>query len=642
MPLTDDPDFLRRVADKAKNMPGGGGLDLVTKIAPYISRFVEAAQRQLETLAARDPRVEEAFSPPNSIDLLASVGAVLAFYAAHFHNKQYEADPQGLNNDADAQDVTDLQDRTHNLAAHALYKNTLNFCVNMSDFVNKLLTDWADLQRVFFSQYQLLALRKVDTTGSDSHKQGQQVLILTFYVQPAVAAPQARKGVLRVARFGLGLHNSNANQVNVQMEKKLVYKPSDVELDCRLVGDTYNLRGRLGARNDLPDLSAGSLFELVNQRLSPPTPLPVYLIWPRRPASLMTPDVNGSLPIYQSYGWIEFLTHDPPDADAQDPRRLKRYPPDQRDWITSDSGEVTNFYSLHGWYAALGIAFAFCDSHHGNVMVSRRKPYLIDLEICFKMRITSYFDTMLDRAIQQGQALFFSDDRLDTRTRQAKRQIADQCLAALQKIVANIDRLKTWVRNPHMRNTVARYTTRPTPTFGSTLRGIYMEHALDPIPDPRNAGDANWNSFTGNLFQTDWTHWVQNGGRPNWATISIDHDLHDYYQCDFPCYYRRLGSTELMNCRGVKVVVAQPPPQPGANPLIAGPAYFDWDQANIRGGMNALTAVDIVELQLDALADATAGGDGLTFLQRYHRNVENTVGNLLLSFQSDGPDEMWG
>jgi hypothetical protein len=482
----------------------------------------------------------------------------------------------------------------------------------------------------------------VTTTGSDPHKQGQQVLLLTFHVQPAAAAAQPRRGVLNVARFGVGIHNQNANQVNVQMEQRLVYKPSDVELDCRLVGDTYNLRGRLGANPELPNLTQGSLFELINNRLNPPTPLPVYLIWPRRPASLMTPDINGNMPIFQSYGWIEFLTHDPPDADAQNPRLLSRYPPLLRDWIACDPDDVRNFYSLHGWYAALGVAFAFCDSHHGNVLVSRRKPYLIDLEICFKMRIRSYFDTMLDRAIQQGQALYFGDDRLDTRTRQAKVQLAAQCLDALQKIVANIDRLKAWVTDQHMRNTVARYTTRPTPAFGANLRGIYMGHALDPVPDARNVADPNWATLAGNRFQTDWTDWVQRGNRPNWATVSPDHDLLDYLNCDFPCYYRRLGSTQLMNCRGVVVRVAQPPLQPGANPAIAGPAYFDWDTGNIRGGVNVLTAVDIVELQLDALADATVGADGLTFLQRYHRDVETTVGNLLPSLQADGPDSMWG
>ena len=58
-------------------------------------------------------------------------------------------------------------------------------------------------------------LKKIKTTGNDFHKGGKQVLILTFQLAGPAAGGAGKPELGRV-----------------------VYKPSAVEIDCRIVGDS--------------------------------------------------------------------------------------------------------------------------------------------------------------------------------------------------------------------------------------------------------------------------------------------------------------------------------------------------------------------------------------------------------------------
>src|SRR5262249_51818556 len=140
---------------------------------------------------------------------------------------------------------------------------------------------WGSIQITFADRPGSLLdkLTAIQSTGSDFHKGGQQVLILTFSIQGATRT----------------LH--------------VVYKPSDLEVDCLIVGDTQ-------AVNILrPRFQQSSLMEMLNSLIQGRQDLglyafPTYKILPLSPGSLLSPDHDGTLPIRNSYGYIQFLEYD--------------------------------------------------------------------------------------------------------------------------------------------------------------------------------------------------------------------------------------------------------------------------------------------------------------------------------------------
>ncbi|MEO1378235.1 MAG: DUF4135 domain-containing protein, partial [Cyanobacteria bacterium J06635_10] len=165
------------------------------------------------------------------------------------------------------------------LCQHAVQKIAENFTNNLQTFVTHLVNDWNDVNNCFFAG-NAQALQKIKTTGSDYHKGGKQVLILTF-------------------------------QVNGNGPNKLVYKPSDIEVDCRLVGDIAAVRGYLPGNLQLT--LTNSFAELINQFIpNDNCPLQTYKILPRYPGSVLAPNPNDqSVRIRDSYGYIEYLKHEP-------------------------------------------------------------------------------------------------------------------------------------------------------------------------------------------------------------------------------------------------------------------------------------------------------------------------------------------
>lgn len=221
----------------------------------------------------------------------------------------------------------------------------------------RVVSDWPDLQAYFFSSIppapntpQIVRLTRIDTTGSDFHKGGGQVLLLGF------------------------IDSANA-------QRRLVYKPTDIERDFRVVGNTAVLAATIGdnpkltvvtkkgvTRANLLNNQGGnqgrSLAEMVNELGQDQDPkIPTYRILPVYPGSSLAA-ADGGFPIRESYGYLEFLSYG--EAD----NRL-------------DGEQATTYYRSLGAAVAVCYAFQVTDLHQENLIVHQRMPHLIDLEMAY-------------------------------------------------------------------------------------------------------------------------------------------------------------------------------------------------------------------------------------------------------------------
>src|SRR5262249_10216865 len=224
----------------------------------------------------------------------------------------------------------------------------------------RIIADKRTIQEFFEednSLFVLLSLQQIESSGSDFHKGGKQVLILHFNTL-----------------FG---------------PFKLVYKPSDVEIDCLITGDARAIR------KVIPDFMMESLVEIFNklvreQKGAHPhaLPLPTYKILPFRRMSTEPPANPPFAAVPQLYGYIEYLKDD------------ATYWPSSANYTTlftstEDKRHITNFYQQTGEWLALACTFSLMDLHLQNVRVRAYQPHLIDLEASLGEYIEEVKSTLL-------------------------------------------------------------------------------------------------------------------------------------------------------------------------------------------------------------------------------------------------------
>ena len=286
--------------------------------------------------------------------------------------------PHALTQQGQTLDGVDAFYARHPLLSHVLQTLSNNFQNNIRLAMERLIADWGDINAVF-GNGDFTQLLKIQPTGSDSHKGGKQVLIFEFAV-----------------------HNASP--------RKVVYKPSDIETDYRIIGDTQAVQG-LG-------LPAGeSLTEITNRQLEnenrefiqdewDPAPadiprwlerlrLPTYRILPRNPGSQQALQ-HAQLNIGDSYGYLEFIDHQPqlhsPFSDGEIVKKThirhlwESTPAAARqafDWITDTQDDAIVLYRQWGQLMAMAHVFSITDLHMQNQIVHQKKPTLIDLEVSF-------------------------------------------------------------------------------------------------------------------------------------------------------------------------------------------------------------------------------------------------------------------
>lgn len=249
-------------------------------------------------------------------------------------------------------------------------KDTLckNFLKNMLKTFKRLDQDMSILREGFLNDLgQNISLVNIGSTNSEFHRQGQQVLILTFF--------------------------GNGNT------KKVVYKPSAVQTDAMLVGDVKRL-GQLDQRY----AKQYSLLEALNRGLERANqkPLPTYLIIPR--------EDKTSAVTTNRYGYVEYLSHGPWFDSAFDVLEpLEKIRPAERmdtartlcdtaintalqsaaaskkcDYVTRDPHDVEQYSYDCGVLLILILIAGLSDRICDNFIIHHLRPYMIDAEICFE------------------------------------------------------------------------------------------------------------------------------------------------------------------------------------------------------------------------------------------------------------------
>lgn len=571
--------LLETLADKQVYLRARGTHDDAYSLATakYYAPEIDRANTALKTLKANvAERIKPALMRDQRRRMLGWLGAKLEYYAWEYHCSLAGGNDNVL--PAPTATQVDALYATDTLARHALQTITDQFIQVITDITSHVDADWDDIHGVFFPGWTLRSLTKLSFADSDPHKGGKSVVMLGFKAERG-RFPHRRKRVLR-----------------------LVYKPSDLTLDFFLVGDTARVRAVVPALAVPP---GGSLLEIFNARIGgpgfvadpavnmqPAPVLPVYPILPRNGGNVTT-----------AYGYIKFLTHDPTPqvVPAQMRARRLKLPPERRDWIASTNDELLAYYRLFGWYCAIALNFGLADAHNGNMIVHRKKPYLIDNEISFKWPCDSLGKTGLHQVMQSWGPWDKDYDRLGgdkcqlyyanpatnaveaTKGSRAAATIKAGLREAFALIVADPGgALRAWLQSPELAGATARYTPRATRSYGESLREVYFRTNCGfATPNPPG---TPWHptAFMRNGAIKWWYNGLDANHRPNYAMCDPQHDWADYLNCDYPAYYRVLGSRDLLNSRGAVVAVANPPlpyndPAVNANRTrtIAGPAYFD-------------------------------------------------------------------
>ncbi len=551
-------------------------------------------------------RIRPALKEDRRMELLGALGARLEYYAWQYHvalaPPNHNLLPAPSQIAIDDLCGTAVPVGPNFLARHAVTTITAQFIAYITAVVNHVDADWADIRNVFFPQWQLQELLELGASGSDSHKGGHSVVILTFQGRslPPVAVPATAGDRLR-----------NFFTISTARKLRLVYKPSDLTLDFLMVGDTAHVRAQVAG---LPNPPGGSLLENLNTLLTPggafvadpafaarpPLQLPIYSLLPRNGGVLAT-----------AYGYIEFLDHGPEatpvsavtfNVQLRDRDRL------HWDWITEDNNDLIDYYRIFGWYCAIGLNFGLADAHNQNVMVHNKKPHLIDMEVSFKWICETLDKTGLQDVMSSpGPAkkgdwchIFYRNGGVLSRTTGTQAAVyinhaLDEAFALIQADPGNA--LQGWLGCAPVAGAIARYTPRATAAFGMRLRGVYLTPRA-PVP---GVGVAHGVNFT-SQYDTDQQTWYRQNEaehRPNYSLACPQHEYQCYLNCDYPAFYRQLNSMDLMDARGAVVIVGAPvaawnAPNMAAHlrpKTIAGAHYFDHYPAVFRFEIPNLTAL---------------------------------------------------
>jgi hypothetical protein len=502
------------------------------------------------------------------------------------------------------------------LTEHYLTRIAAQFCANLGEAITRVQADQNLLNLLFFGGAGIQQLDRIELSGADSHKGGKQVLFLTFRLH--------------------GPQNPTA---------RLVYKPSDVELDYRICGDTVAVATATGQPNPLG--AGASLVERINRHAAAADRLPTYRILPCNPGSQLHEDQNGALPIRTSYGYVEFLSSQPPRRadglyeDVTDDEVA------QSDWLCATVQEVRRFYYTWGQWIALARLFSWGDLHQENVIVHRKRPYPIDLEISCTGPMSSLMGTQIavafatgglasgtaphprferggdntanlqfDPYIRSTNALTVNRIAFETddgwRVPAPERHlvfITGGMRAIYQIVTANRGEFLDWIALAGARFTpysTGNYTRAlavmaGTPAYAGWEPPVQAEGPdADPAADHDNL--LRWKEVIDPLLAPRGADgqplpqgaWPPN--RPNDVLATLQHDYRDFANHDVPAYYHRLNSPQLLNARGQTVVVPNVAPHNR-------PSYFPAPTlASVQAQVQQLNAREIEAQVRDAIA----------------------------------------
>lgn len=521
----------------------------------------------------------------------------------------------------------------------AILSLTANFRTNIETACNRILDHWDDIGSVFTGDNsQLDKLIRIKSSGSDFHKGGKQVLILTFELYEVVTD-----------------NEDGAYPIGSTMN--LMYKPSDIEADCLIAGDSEAVNSVHAGFQD------SSLFEIFNdlvEQIKSENPtarlkkIPVYKILPYDYGSSFGP-AAPDLPVRNSYGFIEFLEH------RHEPGLgiFGYYPfgySDFKIFPNDDAAAITReFYWQIGELTALASSFSLIDLHMENMIAAKMQPHLIDLEICLTRPIqgvgsTGMFGTMGSITGEQLEGVIYSwvvrgvpgnlymdkafrspyrQNRLWTMTPNAVVPVNANVNALLDGYIAAMAALRRGVQGVNvftpwfarLNDAVVRYLPYSTREFQDQSSIIYNE---DHVADE----DYYQTNIMQNLTIKYNNYQHNHTAQPKFLCWEPDYTEEDFQHCDIPVYYHRVGTTGVVDSRGVNVAVPDtiailndhpPPEQVNADTNIGRDTYFENTPTThtVRNGQVNILGTDpaygnrvellqdsiLAELGLDAVPD---------------------------------------
>lgn len=476
-------------------------------------------------------------------------------------------------------------------ANNAVLKITNNFKANLKQASVRIINDWTNLQKVFVPQgFALAGLYKISSTGSDFHKGGKQVLILTFDLLPS------------------------------NHRIRIIYKPSDIEADALLAGDSSiaPLIGRV--QNQWT-----SLFEIINTWIRDNgdqnnlIELPTYKIYPVVYGSNL-PYVNDpadppQLQIRSSYGYIQFLPREDPDRQQGDVLYADGTGAYKLAPNANEQEICCNFFSMIGQLAAIVGTFSIEDLHIENLIATDFQPNLIDLEISLLREISSIYSTQF--FTRSGHLSAVSGDQADTHYIRLRdtgadnnhiveaqvhevgqyeknrlvhmngrlvepRAYSESIRGGLKRMLelfstkrVNSPPLSDWFAR--VENLIVRYLPKPTQYFADRVKQIYGRREGAGADDQYHLQDGDYyQTVAQNDFTTEYGAYPNPtpvpAPPPNFAALYSDYTSLDYQNCDVPIYYHRIGTQNVMSSLGVEVQL--PRSNPPADNTAKGPAAF--------------------------------------------------------------------
>lgn len=262
-----------------------------------------------------------------------------------------------------------------------LTKITANYVKAIKKLLRRLNNDMEMLKKHFLYSLDNPVLSRIISSGSDFHKQGQQVLILVF---------------------------DGVSEGSI----KVIYKPSPITADAMLFGDLSKLQtinSKFSGQSSFVELLNKALIEDCPDN----QPLTTYLIVPCLDKESSSLDSH--------YGYTEFLTHSPVeriDREKMADSILKKYivtpsvlkkiqekinddiRQEELAFLRQAAFEVNSDFVTHSWLDVeryshdcgllLGLmtATGISDSHLENIIIHLLRPALIDGEVCFCVQVS--------------------------------------------------------------------------------------------------------------------------------------------------------------------------------------------------------------------------------------------------------------
>jgi hypothetical protein len=476
------------------------------------------------------------------------------------------------------------------LALGALARLSANFQGNILLACQRIIADKALLNTFYRDLYPnnlvIRSLQKIKSTGSDFHKGGKQVLILTF-------------DIIYLVAYGppLGLAPSRE-------ELKVVYKPSDLEVDCLIAGDSTVVNRVLGV-----NFMTESLFEIYNRRLQiiktdDPTftgePLTTYRILPRKYISARP--AGYPLPIRDAYGYIQYLDYDLSGTAQQ---VFGYYPFGASDYLIFQSQDsdaiIRSFYRREGALTALCGSFSIIDMHIENVRVMKYQPYLIDLEISLTWKIDDIDQTELLKDAGgitgisiQGQDLEWEIRNPDTPGGASMQERGNRVVYYQNRLWSVSDNRQKEVVDPNelyllegfadgmfvlragqlnQNNDFAPWFTRlnnngqgvlvralpyGTGVFKSIRNAIFINQLKGNNPGATLAATqvaALREKLTAEYNARQQAVHPDPAADPGFVSLTQGVSGQDYLNLDIPVFYHRIGTTDIVNSLGVQVPI---------------------------------------------------------------------------------------